>query len=98
MGVYFVGIVWFSWQLLLAMVLVIVVCQDFVLQFHGLLQRRVGVSYALRVYPAVTRLTVHRQLQVIPGRMSFGLICRLRNLVPGDRTEAISRNLIITIV
>ena len=53
---------------------------------------------ALRASPAVTRLTVHRRLQVIPGRMPFGLICRLRNLVPGNRTEAISRNLIITIV
>ena len=53
---------------------------------------------ALRAPPAVTRLTVHRRLQVIQGRMPFGLICRLRNLLPGNRTEAISRNLIITIV
>ena len=53
---------------------------------------------ALRAPPAVTRLTVHRRLQVIPGRMPFGLICRLRNLLPGNRTEAISRNLNITIV
>ena len=52
---------------------------------------------ALRAPPAVTRLTVHRRLQV-PGRMPFGLICRLRNLLPGNRTEAISRNLFITIV
>ena len=52
---------------------------------------------ALRASPAVTRLTVHRRLQV-PGRMPFGLICRLRNLLPGNRTEAISRNLFITIV
>ena len=37
-------------------------------------------------------------LRVIPGRVPFGLICRLRNLLPGNRTEAISRNLIITIV
>ena len=37
-------------------------------------------------------------LRVIPGRMPFGLICRLRNLLPGNRTEAISRNLIITMV
>ena len=51
---------------------------------------------ALRAPPAVTRLTVHRRLQV-PGRMPFGLICRLRNLLPGNRTEAISRNLNITI-
>ena len=66
---------------------------------------------ALRAPPAVTRLTVHRRLQVarraeslgltlrvIPGRMPFGLICRLRNLFPGNRTEAISRNLFITFV
>ena len=52
---------------------------------------------ALRAPPAVTRLTVHRRLQV-PGRMPFGLICRLRNLLPGDRTEAISRYLFITFV
>ena len=44
---------------------------------------------ALRAPPAVTRLTVHRRLQV-PGRMPFGLICRLQNLLPGNRTEAIS--------
>ena len=36
-------------------------------------------------------------LRVIPGRMPFGPICRLRNLLPGNRTGAISRNLIITI-
>ena len=36
----------------------------FLLQFHVLSQRRVGVSYALRVSPAVTRLTVHRRPQV----------------------------------
>ena len=53
---------------------------------------------ALRAPPAVTRLTVHRRLHIIPGRMPFGLICRLRNLFPGNRTEAISRNLFITIV
>ena len=35
-------------------------------------------------------------LRVIPGRVPSGLICRLRNLFPGNRTEAISRNLIIT--
>ena len=52
---------------------------------------------ALRAPPAVTRLTVHRRLHIIPGRMPFGLICRLRNLFPGNRTEAISRNLNITI-
>ena len=37
-------------------------------------------------------------LRAIPGRMPFGLICRLRNLLPGNQTEAISRNLFITIV
>ena len=52
---------------------------------------------ALRAPPAVTRLTVHRRLQVIPGRMPFGLICRLRNLLPGNWTEAISRNLTSTV-
>ena len=36
-------------------------------------------------------------LRVIPGRMPSGLICRLRNLVPGNRTEAISRNLITSV-
>ena len=34
------------------------------LRFHGLSQRRVGVGYALRVCPAVTRLTVYRRPQV----------------------------------
>ena len=53
---------------------------------------------ALRILPVVTRLTVHRRLQVIPGRIPFELICRLRNLLSGNRTEAISRNLIITIM
>ena len=52
---------------------------------------------ALRAPPAVTRLTVHRRLRVIPGRMPFGLICRLRNLLPRNRNEAISWNLTITI-
>ena len=32
--------------------------------FHCLSQRRVGCSYALRVSPAVTRLTVYRRPQV----------------------------------
>ena len=37
-------------------------------------------------------------LRAIPGRMPFALICRLRNLLLGNRTEAISRNMIITVV
>ena len=37
-------------------------------------------------------------LMVITGRMPFGLIWRLRNLLPGNRTEAISRNLFISVV
>ena len=36
-------------------------------------------------------------LRVIPGRMPFELICRLRNLLRGNRAEAISQNLNITI-
>ena len=36
-------------------------------------------------------------LIVIPGRGPFGLTCRLQNLMPDNRTEATSRDLIITI-
>ena len=55
----------------------------FLLCFRCLSQRRVGGSYALRVSPAVTRLTVYRRPQVyilefIPSGMSIEAldICR----------------------
>ena len=46
------------------MALFILVSYDLVFAFPGLSQRRVGVGYALRVSPAVTRLTVYRRPQV----------------------------------
>ena len=52
------------WRFMLSMALMILfVCCSSVL-FHCLSQRRVGGSYALRVSPAVTRLTVDRRPQV----------------------------------
>ena len=63
-----VGFVRFSLRFMLSMasILLFVFCMSVL--FHSLSQRCVGGSYALRVSPAVTRLTVYRRPQVRPGR------------------------------
>ena len=64
-GALFVGINWFSLEGHAFHGVDSLVCfVVFLLCFRCLSQRRVGGSYALRVSPAVTRLTVYRRLQV----------------------------------
>ena len=66
-GVSVVLFVWFSFELIFTMALILLAC--FSVPSHCFTQSRVGVSYALRVSPAVTRLTVYRRPQVMrPGR------------------------------
>ena len=64
---------------------------------RGVARRAESLGLTLRVM-ARRAENLGLTLRVIPGRMPFGLICRLRNLLPGNRTEAISRNLFINIV
>ena len=55
------------WKFMLSMALILCFLLFFAL-FNWLSQRCVGVSYALRVSPAVTRLTVYRRPQVLPAQ------------------------------
>ena len=65
LGTLFVGFIWFSLEVHafhgVDYFCLFCMCS----LFHSLSQRRVGDSYALRVSPAVTRLTVYRRPQVM---------------------------------
>ena len=56
------------WWFMFSMALILQVCLILSV-FHCLSQRRVGCSYALRVSPAVTRLTVYSRPQVMTRRI-----------------------------
>ena len=70
----------------LGLVHCLLLCSILLARSHRLSQRRVGVSYALRVFPALTRLTVYRRPQVIYDLANFGLHVLL-NFVVSERSR-----------
>ena len=56
------------WRFMLSMALILLVFLILSV-FHCLSQRRVGCGHALRVSPAVTRLTVYRRPQVMREKL-----------------------------
>ena len=63
------------------MALILLAC--FSVPSHCFSQRRVGVGYALRVSPAVTRLTVYRRPQVTRRASSVLPVTRRASTGPG---------------
>ena len=77
-------------RLMLTIALLLLICFIFV-EFHGFSWRRVGVGYALRVFPPVTRLTVYRPPQAQVSVTIRQHATRQRNRTTESRTLSSQR-------